>query len=104
MKNTQETLRYEKCKFCGGLVYVDWNTKDTSTEIHMCKDCPWTTIIDLPEIKHSSYTSNEFNEKLWNATKNVILYNELIDEVDAEIEADQESSCSNCDLHRTYRM
>ena len=89
MKNTQETLRYEKCPICGGLMYIDWNTKDTSVEVHLCKYCPWTTIIDLPEKKTSNYASTEFNEKLWNATKNVVLYNELIDLVDSEIEADR---------------
>ena len=104
MTNTQITLRYDKCEFCGGLVYIDMNMKDPSVEVHMCKDCSWTTIVDLPEKKTSNYVTTEFNEMVWDATKNTILNNKIIDEVDAQIEAEHEALCSNCNLHRMYRQ
>ena len=55
--------------------------------------------------EHSNYTSNEFNEQLWLAVgKDVVKYNSIVKALDAEMDADRDSTCSNCDLHRKYRQ
>jgi len=50
----------------------------------------------------SNYCSDDFHKLLIQLVPDVLKRNRIIEAVDAEIESDRDSSCSECDLRRRY--